>query len=244
MSPNTSHRPSEPPSEDTVRAPDGRRFYCTAGHCLKQEITMFKNKSAAVLFGGLLVSTAVFCGRAAAENPETTLRYFALVLPPGATPDDIPNLCPDLQDPASKLLVVHPPGNDINPWGLGLIFMSNSARMSGEPAETTYECDGTTYERGETWVLARDVTLASAGGGETVTLLWKDELPPAGALAFAGPISERGTAMFFDWFWVRSGEPSDTDNVECNPYVDHYIASKERSNNARLWCIAAGLFTK
>jgi len=30
MSPNTPHRPQEPPSWDTVRAPDGRRLHCTA----------------------------------------------------------------------------------------------------------------------------------------------------------------------------------------------------------------------
>jgi hypothetical protein len=30
MSPNTTHRPQEPPSGDTVRAPDERLFHCTA----------------------------------------------------------------------------------------------------------------------------------------------------------------------------------------------------------------------
>jgi len=199
----------------------------------------FSIKSAVASMVLLLVSAT---RTVPAAEPEPQLRYFALPLPAGSTPDDIPDLCPDLEDSGSKLLVVLPSDPNAS-TGDAMNFMSGSAQMSGEPPET-FECDGAIFNVGEDWLRSSDVTFASSRGSQTLTLFWKDELPPPGALAFIGPVDGGGHAVFFDWFWIRPGNSGDTNDTFCDPYAGHWFASKEQTASSVLVRIGVGLFSK
>lgn len=185
---------------------------------------MYAKKTTVVTIAalGLLFLGGMQPRPAAADEPSPRWRSFILRLPFDATFED----CPDVTSEESLFLLTHAgqrhnPADNPDAVGFGVNDSGSEHHVE--------KFDGTT------WYFGGYVTHVTLTGCQSYELLWKDGVPPPGAIAETGP----GGTVVIEHYWVRLLGTGEGDNTNGN-----WTAENIPTLNSFPFCYGVGLFSR